>query len=232
MANLERIEEVGGGISNISIFGMIRAQKLARRIKTRAIFLVCEKRKQENTGRISIEHTDMPQPAASIEDRPFTMQINIPVPRYLMTTTAMSTNRSPYYAGTTPSRLTSATQRAEPKVNTELYRMAPQKPFYEPDVRHIIRDALENYLEGRSYSPESCKAWAKIICDSIKEKVKALNFSRYKILCFVYIGQSGDHGVRIASMSLIDKNVDNFAEYRFEGTGLFAIGVVYGFYME
>ncbi len=207
-----------------SIYGMIRAQRLARKFKARAIFLAAEKRRQENTGRVFIDHTDTPRPVEE-NYRPCTMQINLPIPRYL------ATNSKTTYAST-PSRLTSATQRPEPKVNTELYKMEPKKRFYEPDVRNIIRDVLEKHLNGKCYNADDSKRSAKELCDLIKEKVKALNFPRYKIICFVYIGQLGDHGVRIASMSLIDGNFDNFAEHYYEGTDFFAVGVVYGFYME
>ncbi len=207
-----------------SIYGMIRAQRLARKLKARAIFLVQEKRRKENAGKIVVVHEDAPQPAEE-SFRPLTMQTNLIVPRYLN-----SNSRSMHTA--TPSRMTSATQRQESKINTDLYRMEPTKRFYEPDVRNIIREVFEKELFGKRYDVQKSKSSAKLVCDMIKEKVKGLNFHRYKIICFVYIGQLVDQGIRIASMSLIDRSCDNFAEHYYEGADFFAVGVVYGFYME
>ena len=203
---------------------MIRAQKLARKIKARAIFLVAEKRKIENTGKVSISHLDVPQTDLSALG-PTAMNSTLPIPRYLNSST-----RSPF---TIPSsRLTSASHRPAPKVNPDLYRMEPRKPFYVPDVKSIIKELFEKHLKGRHYNPEFCKTTAKHLSDLIKEKVKALNYQRYKLITFVHIGQMCKQGVRIASLCLIDESVDNFAEYRYEGNDLFAVGVVYGLYME
>lgn len=211
-------------INITSIYGMIRAQKLARKLKIRAVFLQSEKRRQENAGKIFIDHTDFPQ-AVEEASRPFIMQTNLSIPRYLT-----SNSKSPY--GTTPSQLTSATQRPEVKINPELYKMEPKKRFYEPEVRNLIRDIFERSLRGKSYDPEASKSSAKHLCDTIKERVKSLGYTRYKIISFVYIGQLSDQGLRIASMCLIDKSVDNYAEFYYEGSDFFALGVVYGFYME
>ena len=204
---------------------MIRAQKLARKIKARAVFLVAEKRKIENTGIVSITHLDHPQTDFSILGPAAMQQNTLPIPRYLN-----SSSKSPF---TIPSsRLTSASHRPVPKVNPDLYRMEPRALFYAPDVKCIIKEMFEKHLVGREYSPEFCKSTAKYLSDSIKEKVKSLNYHRYKLISFVHIGQLCQQGIKIASLCLIDENVDNFAEYRYEGRDLFAVGVVYGFYME
>ena len=207
-----------------SIYGMIRAQKLARKIKARAVFLVAEKKKIENTGKISISHLDIPQSDLSVLGST-TMQNTLPIPRYLN-----SSSRSPFTISS--SRLTSASHHPTPKVNPDLYRMEPRNPFYVPHVKRIIMEIFEKHLAGKYYSAEFCKSVAKNLSDSIKEKVKALDYHRYKIISFVHIGQMCKQGINIASLCLIDETVDNFAEYYYEGSDFFAVGVVYGFYME
>ena len=222
MANM--ITQADGPPSMNSIYGMIRAQKLARKIKARAIFLVAEKRRAENTGKVSVSHLDVPQADLSIIGLTG-MQNTLSIPRHLH-----SSSRSPFTVSS--SRLTSASQPPVPKVNPDLYRMEPRKQFYVPHVKSIIKELLEKHLDGKSYSPEFCKSTAKCLSDLIKEKVKALNFHRYKIISFVHIGQLCKQGVKIASLCLIDENVDNFADYHYEGSDIFAVGIVYGFYME
>lgn len=207
-----------------SIYGMIRAQKLARKIKARAIFLVSEKRRIENTGKITISHLDVPHSDLSVIG-PSAMQNTLPIPRYLH-----APSKSPYTISS--SRITSASQPPVPKVNPDLYRMEPRKAFYVPEVRSIIQELFEKHFNEKRYNPEFCKTTAKNLSDLIKERVKTLNYHRYKIISFVHIGQICKQGIKIASLCLIDQNVDNFAEYYYEGSDFFAVGVVYGFYME
>ena len=218
------MEYLDSGPKNMnSIYGMIRAQKLARKIKARAVFLVAEKKKLENKGNIVISHADIPQMEYSL--RPFATQSSLGIPRYLN-----SSSRSPF---TNPSsRLTSASQPPAPRINFDLYRMEPRKYFNECEVRNIIKELFEKNLDGKTYRPEFCKMVAKSLSESIKEKVKALNYHRYKIISFVHIGQICNQGVKIASLCLTDNNFDNYAEYRHQGHDFFAVGIVYGLYME
>lgn len=222
MANTVTESDVSKSMN--SIYGMIRAQKLARKIKARAIFLVAEKRRAENTGNVTISHIDVPQTDLGVNGQT-AMNNTLSIPRYLN-----SSSKSPY---TIPSsRLTSASHPPVPKVNPDLYRMEPRRRFYAPDVKNIIKELMEKHLDGEYYSSEFCKITAKSLSDLIKERVKALNYPRYKIICFVHIGQICKQGIKIASLCLIDDNFDNFAEHHYEGSDFFAVGVVYGFYTE
>ncbi|XP_065055016.1 dynein light chain Tctex-type 5-B-like [Rhopilema esculentum] len=114
----------------------------------------------------------------------------------------------------------------------EKAKCARSQRFYEPDVRLIIKSVLEENLNGVKYDSEDCKVAAKMLSNLIKDKVKSLCYDRYKIICIVYIGQSSKQGLQISSLCLFDEEKDNFAEYRLNSDNLFAVGVVYGMYME
>ena len=66
----------------------------------------------------------------------------------------------------------------------------------------------------------------------IKEQVKSLQFSRYKIISIVSVVQKRGQSVTMASRSVWDPRFDSYAQYSFEGEDLFAIGIVYGIYFE
>ena len=219
--------------NNTSIFGMIRAQRIARKIKRRAAFLVSEKRRRENVGKIFIDHTDEPRKHVEFADQisllgPLNMHSTLSTSRYL----SLSSSKAPYMGSS--SRLTSATQRQEQRevYNPHLYKLEPSKRFYEPDVRKVIKDVLDSNLNGQNYNPEVFPNTARFLAELIKEKVKSFNYPRYKIISIVYIGQLREQGTRIVSMCLFDKRLDNFAQYRYEGNDFYAVGVVYGCYME
>ena len=73
---------------------------------------------------------------------------------------------------------------------------------------------------------------AKELSDAIKEKVKDLNYIRYKLVVQVSIGQKRGQGVRLASRCLWDTSTDNFTTTFFENESVFCLAQVYGLYYE
>ncbi len=183
----------------VSLAGMIKAQNIAHKLKNRAVFLVAEKRKKENTGTITIAHRDEP------------------VNRF----ERLQMNNNIIESANVKQRLQVAS-----------YRLEPRKRFYEPDVRLIIQNVFESNLNGKTYESEYCKTTAKYLSGVIKDEVKALGYDRYKIVSLVHLGQSIDQGLRISSLCLFDKDFDNYAEFKYNQGSIFAVGVVYGIYME
>jgi len=66
----------------------------------------------------------------------------------------------------------------------------------------------------------------------IRTSVKELFIPRYKLVCFVHIGQLGDQSMCIASRCLWDSSCDTFASVEFRNKSLFAICTVYAVYMD
>lgn len=112
------------------------------------------------------------------------------------------------------------------------YHMEPQKKFEHWKVTEIIKKAFEEHMITSSYDREFCQYMSKIIADSIKEQVKSLQFSRYKIISVVSIGQKTGQSVRMASTFAWDSTFDCYAQYVFERADIYAFGVVYGIYCE
>ena len=112
------------------------------------------------------------------------------------------------------------------------YHMEPQKKFEHWKVTEIIKKAFEERLIASSYDREFCQYMSKMIADSIKEQVKSLQFSRYKIISVVSIGQKTGQSVRMASTFAWDSRFDCYAQYVFERADIYAFGVVYGIYCE
>ena len=112
------------------------------------------------------------------------------------------------------------------------YRLEPVKKFEHWKVTEIIKKTFEEHLMGENYDHEVCHHMSKILADVIKEQVKSLQFSRYKIISVVSIGQKRGQSVTTASRFVWDSKFDSYAEYSFEGEDVFAIGTVYGIYFE
>ena len=198
------------------MLGMIRARKLAVKIKKRAQFLVVDKKRRDNTGNSAIIHRDFPRNYR--HDEPIS---RLPV----------HTGRSSSH-----SRFPSAASRyANSQLDTTYpnsYRLEPVNRFSETRVKEIIEDVLDQHLHGRTYDAVFCKEMSKNLSELIKQRVKQLGFSRYKFICIVHVGEISNQGIRISSRCLWDQKLDNVAEGFFRNGNLFAVAVVYGLYCE
>ncbi|XP_048731054.1 dynein light chain Tctex-type protein 2B-like [Ostrea edulis] len=112
------------------------------------------------------------------------------------------------------------------------YQLDPPAKFRPDKVKPIIEKVLEANLEGRKYDPLECANLSKKLSDEIKQRVKQLNFKRYKLVCTVTIGQKHDQSVQMGSQYLWDADRDNFAAASFHNRHIFADGSVYALYYE
>lgn len=198
-----------------SILGMIRARKMAVKIKKRAQFLVADKRRRDNTGTAATVHRDFPKNQFRPEDDRLNVGSSL---------TPGSRPPSVY------SRHGGYSQIQTIPKNT--YRMQPTNRFSERKVKEIIDQVLQENLNGRTYEMLFCKEMSKKLSETIKQRVKYLGFSRYKYICIVYIGQTKSQGMRIGSRCLWDDKVDSVAESYFRNGDLFAVATVYALYCE
>jgi len=208
-----RNSSLGGGPSMI---GMIRARKLAVKMKKRAQFLVADRKRRENTGKTSVVHWDFPRNFR--RDDPPT-KLLVPGGKSPPISRSPSVSSRYGYVHVT-----------QPPKNT--YRMEPLSRFSEPKVKEVIEDVLDQNLNGHTYEAVFCKEMTKKLSDIIKQRVKFLGFSRYKFICIVHMGQVNNQGMRIGSRCLWDQKFDNVAEGYFRNGDLFAVATVFGLYCE
>lgn len=198
------------------MIGMIRARKLAVKMKKRAQFLVAERKRRDNAGQTAVIHWDFPRNLRR-DEHPARLQI----PGGKSPPISRSPSVSSRYG---------YTHAIQAPRNT--YRMEPLSRFSEPKVKEIIEDVLDQNLQGHTYEAVFCKEMSKKLSEVIKQRVKFLGFSRYKFICIVHMGQVNNQGMRIGSRCLWDQKFDNVAEGYFRNGDLFAVGTVFGLYCE
>ena len=94
-----------------------------------------------------------------------------------------------------------------------------------------MKEVLESMFNDRmNYEAELFRKLTKIASSTIKEKVKHLGFSRYRIVSIVHVGQNLHQGTSIASRTLMDKENDDFTELTVNFRNFFVTAVVYGVY--
>eukprot|EP01135_Chromosphaera_perkinsii_P003249 Nk52_evm24s239 gene=Nk52_evmTU24s239 len=112
------------------------------------------------------------------------------------------------------------------------YQIEPTSRFRVKEVQDIIDQVLSENLTGKTYSKDESPQMTKDLSDLIKNKVKELNFARYKILCTVTIGEVAGQGCKVASRFLWFPETDSYASSKFQNDSLFATATVYGLHAE
>lgn len=136
---------------------------------------------------------------------------------------------------TTSKSCKSGSGAIEPSLHREIkntHRLDPFKRFEHWRVEEIIKRTFEECLTESDYDREFCCRMSRILADLIKERVKSLQFVRYKIVSIVSIGQRARHSLQMTSRFVWNAEFDCYAHCVFEKGDLYAVGVVYGIYCE
>ena len=123
---------------------------------------------------------------------------------------------------------------SEPKL-APTYQLEPKKKFYRNRVQPIIEETLKEeltnarYVDAATAGMRSCN-----LAEVLKERVKALQLDRYKIVATVSIGSKGESppAAIFASQGLWSSSTDGFASASFFNDSLFAVAAVYAVYAE
>jgi hypothetical protein len=91
---------------------------------------------------------------------------------------------------------------------------------------------MERQLRSAVFDDATCKVMALELCSEIKERVKALNLPRYKVVLQSVLGEVKGQGAYIASRCLWDTDTDNYAAFSMKNASLFCVIMVFGLYLE
>ncbi|XP_051764733.1 dynein light chain Tctex-type 5-A [Ctenopharyngodon idella] len=111
------------------------------------------------------------------------------------------------------------------------YQTIPERRFSTDRAREIIKRIVDERLETVEYSG-TCAVISKELSDCIKTAVKKLLYERYKLVCFVAIGQLKDSVVNCSSRAVWSPTADTFTEYIYKNRSLFAVCLLFAVYKE
>eukprot|EP00695_Tsukubamonas_globosa_P001196 TRINITY_DN214_c0_g1_i2.p1 TRINITY_DN214_c0_g1~~TRINITY_DN214_c0_g1_i2.p1 ORF type:complete len:162 (+),score=51.20 TRINITY_DN214_c0_g1_i2:55-486(+) len=133
------------------------------------------------------------------------------------------------------------------KIVENTYRLEPKagEKFSPLKVKEVLEEILDRRLKDKKYDPEECTNLTKELCTEIQNKVKELNFPRYKLVTQVVISEARGQAQMVASRCLWDTQQssssenaspspgnDNFASYTFRNTSISVVAMVFGLYYE
>lgn len=130
---------------------------------------------------------------------------------------------------------TSLTKQLGSRIKYEnTYRIEPkeEEKFKSAKAREILKDVIVSYVHKENYDPAMCKRFATTMCDIIQERLKDLNYPRYKYVVQVLLGQDVNQGMRSTSRCLWNVNTDNFVEFHYTVNDIFVSATVFAVFLE
>ena len=112
------------------------------------------------------------------------------------------------------------------------YKMAPDSKFREAPIRAIITEVIKENLKEKTYDPTVLSSKCRLASDIIKERVKHLDVSRYKVVASMIVTQKAEQGMVFCSRCLWDHKNDNMVSVRVEHGDFFVVGTVFVVYAE
>ena len=112
------------------------------------------------------------------------------------------------------------------------YKLEPDVVFPARETQRLVEEMLEEELKDKQYSHSFGNDYAKQLANKIKQKVMSLNYTRYRIVTFVAIGQKENGTIKVASRCLWNQSHDTFTEAAYSNQSLYAVAVVYAVYLE
>jgi len=112
--------------------------------------------------------------------------------------------------------------------NTYVIRPNFQHKFRPVMVKEMIHHTLIEELTGVSYDAEEATELSKRISDTLKSKLKDLEYGRYKFLVQVVIGEQRGEGVKMGCRCFWDSDTDNYAQDIYMNDSLFCVAAAFG----
>eukprot|EP01138_Halocafeteria_seosinensis_P003243 gb/GECG01003317.1/.p1 GENE.gb/GECG01003317.1/~~gb/GECG01003317.1/.p1 ORF type:complete len:143 (+),score=14.40 gb/GECG01003317.1/:1-429(+) len=110
---------------------------------------------------------------------------------------------------------------------TTVLRPSHHDRFPVGRAKAIMREILQEKLEGETFSSEH----AKPIADEIRSQIRDLEIPRYKIMVQVLMGEQRGEGMRMGTRSLWDPMTDSYASETYTNDHLFCIATVFSVYL-
>lgn len=114
------------------------------------------------------------------------------------------------------------------------YRTVPIVKFPSSAVSKKIQIILDSRLTNMKYDHDICKALSNTMSDVIKDEVRRdiKDIERYKLVCWVTIGQVSGQDIRVVSRCLWSHQHDTCSSASFRNNEIFAVATLYALYYD
>ena len=115
---------------------------------------------------------------------------------------------------------------------THPWKPAAEHKFKRRAVEMVVEGVIAEEIGDKPYNFQDSVQMAKDICAKVQERVKEMDYIRYKLVVQTFIAEAGNQGIRISSRCLWDPDTDGFAEFTYSNQHMHVTTVVFGLYWE
>ncbi|KAH9601876.1 Tctex-1 [Trypanosoma melophagium] len=117
-------------------------------------------------------------------------------------------------------------------VDPATFSLRPEhkQKFRPADIRPIVRSIIESRLEGETYHADAMQSISKEVADTVRDRIRAMELERYKIMVHCMIGEQRGQGVRAGCKMFWDSDTDDYFEEVYITEDLFVVVTVFGLY--
>lgn len=98
-------------------------------------------------------------------------------------------------------------------------------------ISQCVTEKLASDANPTVYEGDKCNEMAKSLADLIRNRLKDLEYDRYKFIVQVLIGERREQGIRMGSRCFWDSNTDNQATENFTNDHIFCVASAYAVYL-
>ncbi|XP_026284120.1 dynein light chain Tctex-type protein 2B-like [Frankliniella occidentalis] len=103
--------------------------------------------------------------------------------------------------------------------------------FRPQAAKEAIQSLLTEQLSGKVYANENVDDLTKSVAKLALERVKAMEFQRYKLLVQVVLGEQRGAGVRMGARCMWDAEADSYASAEYANDSLFCVVTVFAVFV-
>ena len=112
------------------------------------------------------------------------------------------------------------------------YQLEPTVPFDPVQVEPLMKSVIDARMKTFRYQQTTAAILSKILATECKDAVKTLNYSRYKLICQVFIGESKAQSLSVGSRCAWDTNTDSVATYNWQSASVYCSAILHGIYHQ
>lgn len=113
------------------------------------------------------------------------------------------------------------------------YRLEPKNPLVKERLEKIVKAEMEkNYDDEYSFHPKTSLRMAAHVSEDIKNRIKGLNFDRYRYIVITTVGEYLMQGLYQMANFLWDADKDGYVSFTVETPKYFAVCSVFYIYFD
>ena len=136
--------------------------------------------------------------------------------------------------GKAPSTASKDKSSIAPAVRYEpTYRMEPKERFSIRRAEEAMLAGMKFFLASQpGYNATKCGGMTRLLVDDIKQRLKQLGYSRYKLVVQVLLTQKAEQDMKMSSQCVWDVKRDDVATVTYAIKDIMAIATVHAVYCE